>query len=110
MRFNNGREMLDLLEKDIDLYSPEAETYVFRYNEAGSIAYYSLDKNEARELAVKAKEDGEYWGGLLGPGGYIVDSEEYEYYQEGDETPLDWCNASIDVEWYSTDTYLKEVK
>lgn len=91
MIFNSAQEMLDCIQKGTDLYNPKTETYVFVYSEAGSIAYYSIDNEEAKELQRKAEENDEYWGAFLGPGGWIVDDPSSDFYNEGDETNLDWC-------------------
>lgn len=108
MRFNNGKEMLEeIVDNCRDLYSPEKETYVFLYNDDDSIAYYSISKEHARQLAEEVKGTDEYWCGNLGPGGYIIDGPSYEYYKEGDETPLEWCERMYDGEWIDTNDYLE---
>ena len=92
MKFNSAQEMLDVIVKEEnDLYNPNTETYVFVYSDCGSICYYSIDKEHAKKLAKLKEETGEYWGAFLGPGGWIVDDPSHELYDEGDETPLDWC-------------------
>lgn len=105
MRFKSGKEMLDVILSGTDLYSPEKETYVFLYNDAGSIAHYSIDKEKADELADKAKKYDDYWAGFLGVGGSIADDPSYEDFEEGDYSNLDWCNDMYDGEWIDTNDY-----
>lgn len=98
MTFKNGREMLNELESS-DLYNAEKELYVFSYNSAGSIAVYHITNEKAEELRKDSKEYGEYWGGLLGPGGCIWDDPSYDGFEEGHYTNLDWCNDNYSGEW-----------
>lgn len=78
--FNSAEEIYDVLVgQDQDLYCIDDEIYMFHYGQSGSIAYYYLDMEELMELVAQADEVGEgYIGGLLGPGGYIVDTDNYE--------------------------------
>lgn len=92
MKFNSAQEMLDVIKKGTDLYNPNTNTYVFVYSDAGSIAYYRIDNEEAKELERKAREADEYWGAFLGPGGWIVDDPSSDFF-EGNETNLEWCEA-----------------
>ena len=99
MRFESGKEMLDCIY-DTDLYNAEKEIYVFQYNEVGSIACYNISNKEAEKLRELSKEnDGEYWGAFLGIGGYIYDDPEYDGFEEGDYSNLDWCNDNFEGEW-----------
>ena len=93
MKFNSGREMFDYINSDMDLYSPFEEIYVFKYTDNGSICTYTISNEHAKRLK---KMDG-YWGGHLGWGGQIFDSE--EWYKENKENILDgiptaeqWCD------------------
>lgn len=99
MTFNSGQEMLDMLINSCDLYSEETSTYVFVYNDCGSIAYYGLDKDDMDRLKAEAKEVGECVSGLLGVGGHIIDDPSYDEYKEGDYSNLDWCNDNYKGEW-----------
>lgn len=102
-RFNSGKEMLTKLWGGVDLYSPSANLYVFAYNDSGSIAYYSVDEEEAKQLQeLSKKHNGEYWGAFLGPGGWIIDDPSYEEFHEGDETNLDFCNNVYRSDWIDT--------
>lgn len=77
--FNSAQEIYDVLDsRTQDLYCIDEEMYLFNYNASGSIAYYYLDMDELMELANEAKANGEDCiAGLLGPGGYIVDTDNY---------------------------------
>ena len=77
MTFDSPEELYEALNTD-DLYDLDNETYMFLYNDAGAYAYYSLDPETMVELAKDARENNEYLGALLGPGGYIVDVEGYD--------------------------------
>ena len=72
MKYNSVEELYKVIEGGIDVYFEESGIYVFIYAERGSIAYYYLDKDELVSLAEEAGPD-DYIGGMLGPGGYIVD-------------------------------------
>lgn len=102
--FKHGREMFETIAKDVDLYNPITETYVFRYNERDSIAVYGgINEEKAKELLALSKENGEYWGAFLGVGGYIYDAE-----TEDGEYSLDamnWCNTSYPGLWIATSEY-----
>lgn len=104
MKFKTGAELLEAIRSQ-DLYCPDKGIYVFPYNEAGSIAYYYIDPEEAAELQAKAKEAEDNWSSFLGPGGWIVDDPSHELYKEGDYTNLEWCEDHIDLEWIPCDEY-----
>lgn len=74
--FNSGQKMYDFIESGGDLYSPSIETYVFVYNEEGSICVYTgIDSEYAKEL----DSGDEYWGAYLGwRGSAIYDTTEYK--------------------------------
>ena len=99
MTFNNGKEMLNVISQDLDLYNKDTEQYVFKYTECGSICVYSIDNDHAEKLKKQKEEDGEYWGAHLGIGGHIYDDPSHEDYREGDYSNLDWCNDNYDGEW-----------
>lgn len=71
MKFKTPQQMLDYVNDNHDLYSPAAETYIFSYNEVGSVATYQIDENEAQKLAQEAESSGDYWSSFLGTGGTI---------------------------------------
>lgn len=78
IKFTSPEQMLETLYNESDLYCPEIETYIFTYNDHGSIAYYTgITSEMAEELERKSLEGGEYWGAYLGAGGYIIDSKAY---------------------------------
>ena len=92
--FNSAEEMLDALISGEDLYNVATGTYVFGYNDCGSIAVYDLSYEEAAELQEQTEEyeEGEmYWGAFLGPGGSIYDDPSYEYYTEDQPSNMDFC-------------------
>ncbi len=99
MTFNNGKEMLDYINRGFDLYNPEKELYVFDYNTAGSICYYHVDNDTANKLRKEAKENDLYWEDFLSIVGQIADDPSYECYEDGDYSNLDWCNDNYDGEW-----------
>lgn len=119
IKFNNWKEMYDkIVEEGCDLYSPSEELYVFGYNDSGSIAYYSIDNKEAKELSESAIVDDEYWGAYLGVGGYINDiGDDYEelwiqgkqYEEREDNHAFMFCKELYKFEWYDTEEYQVEV-
>ena len=109
MKFETPEQMLEFINSNHDLYSRKAETYVFNYNEAGSVCTYSIDENEAKQLAKKSKANGEYWAAFLGIGGQIYDDPSHDCYHEGQVTNLDCCASLLQYEdWVLTEHYLGE--
>ena len=51
------------------------------------------------ETAEELKKEDDYWGIYLGVGGYIIDDASYEFFEDGDESNLDWCNDNYTGEW-----------
>ena len=83
----------------VDLYNPNTNEYVFLYNDSDSICCYDwIDKEKADELSAYVKETEEYWGGYLGVGGDIYDSNLYFY---EDENGYDAVNK-LSVEEYTS--------
>lgn len=81
MKFKNAKEMLDLIQSGTDLYNVRTGDYVFLYSDKGAIAVYNFDIECAKDLSLHSA--GEYWGALLGVGGYIYENgEELEWYEE----------------------------
>ena len=91
IKFNTPYEMFDYVYNNCDLYNLETGDYVFRYSEAGSFAVYNLSIEEAERLEQMATECNEYWGGMLGVGGYIYDDVTSDFYKKGDETNMSYC-------------------
>lgn len=109
MKFETSAKMLEFINDNHDLYSRQAETYIFNYNETGSVCIYSIDEEKAKELATKAKADGEYWAAFLGTGGHIYDDPSHDCYHEGQATNLDCCESLLQYEdWVLTEHYLGE--
>lgn len=108
-RFSSGQEMLDTL-LTAELYNPFLESYVFSYNESGSIAVYEIDGEEANRLSEEIAKTGErYWGALLGPGGYIYDDPSYDGFDENvNVSNLDYCNGVfMEPGWFNTEDWPK---
>ncbi len=73
MTFDSADEIyIEIVENGSDLYFPESGVYLFAYNDVGSVAYYYLSKDELLRIADEVGP-GNYVGGGLGPGGYILD-------------------------------------
>lgn len=102
LQFKNAQEMLDTIQRGTDLYNPECGIYVFVYNDEGSICYYSIDREQASELAAKVKVTDEYWGAFLGWGGHIIDVPDHECWEEGMAVPLDFCKEVYRGQWFDT--------
>ena len=103
MKFTTAQEMLEFIQDGNDLWSQSAETYVFVYNDAGSICIYSINKEKAKQLASDAKKYDEYWGAFLGIGGSIYDDPSYEDYTEDQMSNLDLCEELYLIEdWVLT--------
>lgn len=96
MKFSSANEMLDYVQDNNDIWSPELEFYVFLYSEYGSICYYRIDKEEAIELEqlAKKREPKEYWAAFLGVGGRICDT--IEWYENAKRSGMDINSEQID--------------
>ncbi len=107
MKFQSAEEMLKLIQSEVDLYSEKAEKYVFCYNDAGSVCCYSIDPEEAKELAKQADARDEYWGAFLGMGGYIWDDPSYDGFDpEHNSSNIDLCKELICFDdWVNTKEY-----
>jgi hypothetical protein len=105
LKFDSPEAMYDYIRDCGDLYSPVSGEYLFCYNEAGSICYYSVTEEEALELAKKSKQFDEYWGAFLGWGGHICDSAEYEENTSGIDHAMNLCRESFTEVWYDTKDY-----
>lgn len=105
--FSSWNEMYNHLYQGHDLYNYMTGQYVFLYNNAGALAVYDIYPDEVIELAKKAGESGEYWGGLLGPGGSILDNEDYDRDTETKKylkPSFDYCRNNFQKEgWVETD-------
>ena len=111
MKFTTAQEMLEFIQDGNDLWSQSAETYVFVYNDAGSICVYSIDKEKAKQLASDAKEYDEYWSAFLGIGGSIYDDPSYENYTEDQMNNLDLCEELYLIEdWVLTQKKVKRLE
>lgn len=108
MKFNTPEQMLEYINAGHELYSRKAETYVFPYNEAGSISTYSIDPEEANVVSNRVKsEDEEHWSAFLGVGGSIWDDPSHECYKDGQASNLDCCASFMKYDdWVLTEHYL----
>lgn len=98
--FENGKEMLELIQSGIDLYHEGSDTYVFVYNDYGSICTYDIGSVKAYELSKQKKADGECWSAHLGWGGCIYDDPSHELYKSGQQSNLDFCNENFDIGYW----------
>ena len=92
--FKNPEDMLNYISNSNDLYNLDTGDYVFKYNDvgSGSLCVYNLLINAAENLERMAVEQGEYWGGMLGPGGCIYDDPEHDHYDEDEDySNLNYC-------------------
>lgn len=105
--FESGEEMLEALDRG-DLYSPSQSTYVFKYNEIGSIAVYDwIDRSKALEISALANKNDDYWGSFLGPGGEIYDDPKSDCYDTDHVSNIEWCRNHYTEEWFYTDDWYK---
>lgn len=73
IKFKNASQMLAAIEQ-YDLWSPSLNQYVCEYNEAGAIAVFPVDEDDAIDLAKKVREsDEKCWASFLGANGKIWD-------------------------------------
>lgn len=97
MVFNNGKEMLNELDRS-DLYNAETGEYVFLYNDAGSIAVYKLDDHEVEALK-KRMDTEEPWSAYLGIGGYIYDDPSCDFFNSNSISNVEWCDENYKGNW-----------
>lgn len=104
MKFQTAEQMLEYITKGNDLYSRQAEIYIFNYNEAGSVCAYNIDQEEAKQLAeLVNNSDENYWGAFIGVGGQIWDDPTHACYEDGQMTNLDCCKSLIEIDdWVLT--------
>ncbi len=97
--------MYDRLIDGLDIYSPTKELFIFLYNAEGAIAHYDIDRKEAERLVKDSMETGESWSGILGRGGYIIDT----FNNGKDISPIiDYLENLYEEVWVTTDDY-KEI-
>lgn len=108
LQFVDGKDMLKSIEDFGGLYNPNIETYVFFYNDCGSIAVYTgIDTAKATKLAADAKDADEYWGTFLGAGGHIYDDPSHPEYDEERATNLEFCNRYFNNgRWYAENDWV----
>lgn len=100
-KFSSGQEMYDFLYDDRDLYNPQEEIYVYRYNSAGSINVYTgIDPSYAEEL----DKGDEYWAAYLGwHGSSIYDNLDYKKEinntcDDVTDDALAWCESMYKID------------
>lgn len=102
LKFKSAKDMYDMLIDGPELYSPTKELLIFHYNIEGAIAHYDIDREKAQELVKESIENSEYWSGLLGPGGYIIDTLD----NGKDITPvIDYLEDLYEEVWVTADDY-----
>lgn len=108
MKFATAEQMLEFINDGNDLYSRQAEVYIFSYNDAGSVCTYNIDQDEAKGLAKQVKESEEnYWGAFLGVGGQIWDDPSHECFKAGQTSNLECCESLLEIDdWVLTQYYL----
>lgn len=108
VRFENGEEMAsEIILDGYDFYCPQTNTYVFCYNDWGSIAVYDwIGEEKAKELISDQIKLVDRWSAYLGAGGDIYDSDSYdpdEYFLSLSLTGenRDWIEAHFAAgDWY----------
>lgn len=100
-KFDSAEEIYDYLRSG-DLYCVDDSTYMFEYNEAGSICCYTLSLDELYRAQDKAGD--EEISGYLGGGGDIIDvclrspdgelieydDDDFDYYYDEDDYEVDY--------------------
>ena len=101
--FNSPEEIYAVLDsRTQDLYCIDDDIYLFNYNEAGAIAYYVLYEYELYDIAEEAYECGVgYIGGMLGPGGSIIDVQ----LKAPDGRLIDYDDPEFNEYWNDTPGY-----
>ena len=88
--FSDAESMLDYIFRGHDLYSPSAETYVFKYGDYCAICVYS---NIAPEKARQLDEIDDWWSGSLDWKGSAI----YDRCADA----LEWCAAHCKItDWH----------
>ena len=102
LKFESAKDMYDRLIDGLDIYSPTKELFIFLYNAEGAIAHYDIDRKEAERLVKDSMETGESWSGILGRGGYIIDT----FNNGKDISPIiDYLENLYEEVWVTTDDY-----
>ena len=100
MKFNSALEMLEFIQAGNSLWSPSEETYVFLYNNVGSICTYHVNQFMAKVLTRLSKDSDSFWESFLGIGGVIYDDPSYENYDQMSSNNLNICeNLCIAQDW-----------
>lgn len=105
IKFKSGEEMLQMLQKGIDLYNPKTGVYVFLYSNKGAIAYYNgIQKKDALRYASEQAE-GTCWEEIIGKSGFICDVPSET--GQGKMSNIDLCNEQHEGLWINTSNLLQ---
>lgn len=100
LKFKKWEDMYKLLISGTDLYNPKTGCYVFKYNDAGALCYYTLSSDEAFSIIEQSKKDCECWGAYLGIGGFILDDMRYQnHFKKYLKPSFDFCKDNYTDEW-----------
>ena len=114
IKFNSAQEMLVYLHGDRDLYNPETGEYVWRYNEAGSIAVDRLNNVDILRILdeievfriLQDKEGYESWSGYIPGGSDIWDDTSYDGCKVTKGcTNFDYCKGHYAENWVDCKEY-----
>lgn len=111
MKFKNADEMYHtIVQKDVDLYNPENNLFVFHYSENGSIATYDVLPQEAVELETASRDqNGETWSSQLGAGGYIYEKGEAIEFCKDNYDKDGWMDCRDVLDRNGKPFYTKEI-
>lgn len=111
MRFNSGQEMLETIQKGVDLYSPQLEKYVFVYNIEGSICYYNLTIDDVVDWSEIILDPDENLESHLPWSGHIIDDPSHELYDPMyHQSNLEWCNEVYKYPWLDIREFAKLIE
>lgn len=102
MKFSQPCEMHKTLMSDIDLYSPELEVYLCRYDEMNSIAVFtevSYAQAHLLNRLVSQNKDS-FWGQFLGANKQVFHPVEYVADGFGDYSPQETHEIDAVLEGY----------
>lgn len=97
--FENAKEMLNIVNKNYDLFCEKTGEYISNYNYFGGILFYRLDENQVRECEEFRAKTGGYWSELL-DGGAVYDDPTSPDFEETQISNLDFCEQNYQKIWY----------
>lgn len=104
IKFKSGEEMLQMLQKGIDLYNPKTRAYVFMYSDEGAIAFSCITNQKALRYARKEQQDKTAWSENAGKS-CICDVPQKT--SKGKMSNLDFCKDQYDGLWLKTSDFLQ---